>query len=307
GSSGRIFPVEMKAAPLLRAWLAHLKAHHVQFFYRHQITQLQENTLTIQSLAEQTTVQHSYDAIILACGAISWPQLGSDGQWQAWFNADDLQPFYASNVGIECAWSAFLTPYFGQALKRVTAWVNDGQTVHGDIVISHYGLESGLIYKLNTDLRQQFQQLGTMNLMLDLLPDETLAHIQQQLQQKNKQSLNSKLKRLGLDVVKIALLRECTDKNRWQDAQYMAQHIKQCTVIAHDFRPIQEAISCAGGVKRNALHDDGFQLKANPKVYCCGEMLDWDAPTGGYLLTACFATGRAVGEQIQTNLGLTKK
>lgn len=310
GSSGRIFPKEMKASPLLRAWLAKLKSAGVEFFYRHRCEHIQGNQATFCHLAfkQETTFSQSFDAIVLACGAVSWAKLGSDGKWQAWLNPDDITPFYASNAGIQRTWSPFLHEYFGQALKRVNAVVHfnhDKIQAHGDIVLSHYGMESGVIYKLNSALRQQKQSTGEMVLTLDLLPDIALDTLKTTLSQKNKQSMSNRLRKLGLDSIKIAVLRECTAKQVWASAEHLAQAIKQLQIPFDDFRPIDEAISCGGGVKQSAL--SGFQLKSNPAVFCCGEMLDWDAPTGGYLLTACFATGKAVGEQLVKVLDLKEK
>ena len=175
GSSGRVFPIEMKAAPLLRAWLKRLQQQGVQFHYRHQCLELNAATLTVKDLvSEQVAVQH-FDAIVLACGALSWSKLGSDGAWQQWLAKDEIEAFQASNAGVEHQWSTFMQPVFGQPLKRVEAWVGDQAKTMGDIVISHYGLESGLIYKQGRALREQVKNGQTMQLYLDLLPDQTIA------------------------------------------------------------------------------------------------------------------------------------
>ncbi|MEG2271586.1 MAG: TIGR03862 family flavoprotein [Acinetobacter sp.] len=295
GSSGRIFPVEMKAAPLLRAWLKRLVANGVQFHYRHRCVNLSGNQLTFEH--QQQLVTQSYDAIVLACGAVSWSQLGSDGEWQKWLLNDEIEPFQASNVGVLKSWSPFMQDCFGQPLKRVNAWVHADQPTHGDIVITHYGLESGVIYKLGRELRGLDKQNQKLQLNLDLIPDVSIEQLEQKLQGNKKQSLTNLWRKAGLDTVKINLLREMVDKNLWSDAEHMAQQIKQLTISLEGFRPIEEAISCAGGVKHEALSAQ-LQLHSNPYVFCCGEMLDWDAPTGGYLLTACFATGRAAGRGV---------
>ena len=319
GSSGRIFPKEMKAAPLLRAWLTRLNAAQVKFHYRHQVLDLHAQQLTVQKLAlskgrAEDVVpeieQLEFDAIILACGAVSWPQLGSDGAWQQWLASDELQPFQPSNVGVMYTWSDYMQPLFGQALKRVAAWVDGHAASTGDIVISHYGLESGLIYKQGRALRQQAatvvgdrggpvdQAASPMYLRLDLLPDVSEAQLIQKLQPQSKLSTAKLWRKAGLDPVKAAVLRELVDKALWHDAAALAQQIKQLKIKLTGFRPIEEAISCAGGVAQSALSSE-LQLKSNPALFCCGEMLDWDAPTGGYLLTACFATGRAAGASVQ--------
>ncbi|MBC9229833.1 TIGR03862 family flavoprotein [bacterium SPL81] len=292
GSSGRVFPIEMKAAPLLRAWLKRLADDGVKFHYRHRCINLSNNQLTIQNQNQQFNA--TYDAIILACGAVSWSQLGSDGAWQQWLSEHQIEPFQASNAGVLKAWSPFMQDCFGQPLKRVDAWVNVENKTHGDIVITHYGFESGVIYKLGRDLRDLNSQKQALTIHLDLLPDMTIEQLEKKLQANKKQSLTNVWRKAGLDSVKINLLREITDKNIWSDAKQMAQQIKQLNISLDGFRPIEEAISCAGGVKQIALSPQ-LQLRSNPYVFCCGEMLDWDAPTGGYLLTACFATGRAAG------------
>lgn len=299
GSSGRVFPIEMKAAPLLRAWLKRLADDGVKFHYRHRCIDLNNNQLTIQNQNQQFNA--TYDAIILACGAVSWSQLGSDGTWQQWLSEHQIEPFQASNAGVLKAWSPFMQDCFGQPLKRVDAWVNVENKTHGDIVITHYGFESGVIYKLGRDLRDLKSQKQALTIHLDLLPDMTIEQLEKKLQANKKQSLTNVWRKAGLDSVKINLLREITDKNIWSDAKQMAQQIKQFNISLDGFRPIEEAISCAGGVKQIALSPQ-LQLRSNPYVFCCGEMLDWDAPTGGYLLTACFATGRAAGAGVHQYL-----
>ena len=294
GSSGRIFPNEMKAAPLLRAWLKRLAEQGVQFHYRHQVTALQGQQLQVQRLLDEQTRTENFDAVVLACGAVSWPQLGSDGAWQAWLNPAALCDFEASNAGVVRTWSNFMQPVFGQPLKRVKAWVTDNDASVGDIVISHYGLESGLIYKHGRALRAQRQAQQPMQLYLDLLPELSVAELSAKLQPSKKQSLSNVWRKAGLDSAKAALIREIVPKAVWNDSALLAVNVKKLPVELEGFRPIEEAISCAGGVKQSHLTEQ-LQLKAQPAVFCCGEMLNWDAPTGGYLLTACFATGRAAG------------
>ena len=301
GSSGRVFPIEMKAAPLLRAWLKRLSFDGVQFHYRHQVLDLQSNQLTIQNLVDESSQVLGFDAIIMACGAVSWSRLGSDGAWQKWLQPESIEAFQASNAGVERVWSKFMQPVFGQPLKRVNAWVDQAEPTQGDIIISHYGLESGLIYKQGRALRQQVKSAQLMQLTLDLLPDQSVEQLAKKLQPSKKQSLTNVWRKAGLDVAKAALVRELVDKSLWYEPALLAAKIKHLDIQLDGFRPIDEAISCAGGVKRSVLND-GLQLKSNPAVFVCGEMLDWDAPTGGYLLTACLATGRAAGEGVQNYL-----
>ena len=301
GSSGRVFPTEMKAAPLLRAWLKRLTEQNVQFHYRHQILDLSQNQIQIHDLKNNHQKSETFDAIVLACGALSWSQLGSDGRWRNWMNANEIEPFQASNAGVEYPWSTFMQPVFGQPLKRVAAWVEGDEKTMGDIVISHYGLESGLIYKHGRGLREQVKHGQKMQLSLDLFPDQTVEQLTSKLKPSKKQSLSNVWRKAGLDGAKAALVRELIAKPIWQDAVALAQQMKQLHIPLTGFRPIEEAISCAGGVKKDALTAQ-LQLKSNPHVFMCGEMLDWDAPTGGYLLTACFATGRAAGQGVHQYL-----
>ncbi|WP_336175136.1 TIGR03862 family flavoprotein [Acinetobacter ursingii] len=301
GSSGRIFPNEMKAAPLLRAWLKRLHEREVKFHYRHQVLAIQNQSLTVLDLVQQQQNHITADAIVMACGAVSWPQLGSDGKWQNWLDASIIQPFIASNVGVLVNWSSYLQPIFGQPLKRIQAWVQGQTPQFGEMVISHYGLEGGLVYRCNRDLREAMQTQGPAILYLDLLPDLSQEQILQKLQQGKKQSLNTLWQKIGLDKTKIALIRDVVSKNDWNDAIKMAQHIKQIAVQIQGFRPIEEAISCAGGIRLDALNKH-LMLKNSPYIFACGEMLDWDAPTGGYLLNACLATGRTAAQGVHAQL-----
>lgn len=306
GSSGRIFPIEMKAAPLLRAWLKRLAQHGTVFHYRHQVLKLQQQSLQLKDLVQDSVRIEAFDAIVLACGAVSWSQLGSDGAWQQWLDSQEIEPFQASNAGVEIAWSQFMQPVFGQPLKRVEAWVGNGVKSTGDIVISHYGLESGLIYKQGRALRQLLKQQQPMALYLDLLPDQTVQQLASKLQPSKKQSLSNVWRKAGLDSAKANLVWELTDKTLWTQPEALALQIKALKILLTGFRPIEEAISCAGGIKQTALTAH-LQLKSSPAIFCAGEMLDWDAPTGGYLLTACFATGRAAGEGVHQFLQLSAR
>lgn len=294
GSSGRIFPQEMKAAPLLRAWLKRLVANNVHFHYRHQIKSLHGHTLEVLDIQNNVLRSERFDAIVLACGAVSWSQLGSDGAWQSWLKPELITPFQASNAGVERTWSAFMQPVFGQPLKRVAAWVGTESAHIGDIVISHYGLESGLIYKQGRALRALQAQKQAMILNLDLLPEISEQELVQKLKVTKKQSLSNVWRKLGLDTAKANLIREVLPKALWTQPEALASHIKHLQLELSGFRPIEEAISCAGGIQRSAFNEQ-LGLVEQPYVFACGEMLDWDAPTGGYLLTACFATGRVAG------------
>lgn len=301
GSSGRIFPVEMKAAPMLRAWLKYLLEQQIQFHYRHQVIDLKHQQLKMIDLKSNQIYEQKFDAIILACGAVSWSRLGSDGAWQKWLSSSEIETFQPSNAGVVYPWSDYMQSVLGQPLKRVDAWVEPSVKTQGDIVITQYGLESGLIYKQGRSLRQLIHQSQPLVMYLDLLPDQTAPQLVQKLQPSKKQSTANIWRKAGLDTAKSSLLRELVDKALWSDPERLAQQIKHLKIELLGFRPIEEAISCAGGVKEQALTQD-LQLKSLASVFCCGEMLDWDAPTGGYLLTACFATGRAAGEGVHQYL-----
>ena len=301
GTSGRIFPVEMKAAPLLRAWLKRLTDSGVKFHYRSQVIAQNKQTLSIKKLLTQEELHEKFDAVILACGAVSWPQLGSDGTWQTWLKPNEIEPFQASNAGVEREWSRFMQPVFGQPLKRVAASVAGSHPSVGDIVITQYGLESGLIYKHGRALREQIKQERPAVLTLDLMPHLTHEELVQKLQMGKKQTLNNVWRKAGLDTAKAHLIRELVEKELWNEPVVLAKKIKHLEISLTGFRPIAEAISCAGGVKRQVLHPE-LNLKSQPYLFVCGEMLDWDAPTGGYLLTACFATGRAAGAGVHKYL-----
>lgn len=302
GSSGRIFPVEMKAAPLLRAWLNRLKAMGVQFFYRHCWTGWQGQQLEFLHQEQVITVEAK--AVILATGGGSWARLGSDAAWIPVLQAQDVDivPLQPSNVGVQVNWSDFMQPLAGQPLKRIKAWVTpdtnaDGKVYQGEAVISHYGLEGGLIYRLGRELRQQLEQSQPALIYLDLVPDVSQTLLAQKLKPMAKQSLNNIWRKAGLDQAKAALLRETLPKADWQNPQQVAAMAKCLPIQVQGFRPIDEAISTAGGVSLAAL-DNQLMLRRKTGIFCCGEMLDWDAPTGGYLLTACFATGRQAAQGV---------
>lgn len=301
GSSGRVFPQDMKAAPLLRAWLQRLREQGVRMHPRHRwLGWRDDGALHIQHQGEDIFIQPS--ACVLALGGASWQRLGSDGAWVPWLRArhvavNDMQP---SNCGFVCEWSAALRAQHAGAPLHTCGFslANNTQVqpLRGEAIITDYGIEGSAIYALSAWLRTELLQQGRAELLLDLLPDTPLAKVQQLLQQprgKNSQS-NFLRKQLKLSSLKIALLRELTAQAVWQHPAQLAQAIKALPLPLTSMRPIDEAISCAGGVTREALSEQ-LMLKALPGVFCAGEMLDWEAPTGGYLLTACFATGRRAG------------
>ena len=298
GSSGRVFPTDMKAAPLLRVWLKRLRGAGVQLHTRHRWTGWnKDGQLLFDSPTGQITL-HA-DATLLGLGGGSWARLGSDGNWVGLLRQQgvlirDLQP---ANCGFIAAWSLHLQQRCaGLPLKSISASVmtEHGQLIkrRGECIVTQRGLEGSLIYALSAPLRELIHRHGHAELTLDLAPDRSLEQLTTLLAQPRKgQTLSSLLrKRAGLDPLKIALLHECLSKQQLADAEQLAAGIKQLGIRLQDTCPLDEAISSAGGGTRQAL-DQNLMLKALPGVFCAGEMLDWEAPTGGYLLTACFASG----------------
>lgn len=304
GSSGRVFPSDMKAAPLLRAWLHRLRSQGVSLQMRQRWQGWQGQDLVFATPSGFRLVKAR--AVILALGGASWPQLGSNAAWLPTLQARGipLQPFKPANCGFECDWSEFFQQrYAAQPLKTVKLTVIDlaGQNHSqlGELMISDYGLEGSLIYALSAFLREQILHRGTATIELDLLPDWPLEKILHRLSKpRGKQSLSSYLRKtLSVEGVKLALLREVLAPDQLAQPLLLAQALKALPLQLRATRPIAEAISSAGGVCFDAL-DSGLMLKQLPGVFCAGEMLDWEAPTGGYLLTACFATGRVAGQGV---------
>lgn len=303
GSSGRVFPADMKAAPLLRAWLHRLREAGVRFHMRHRWQGWEaDGQLRFATPAGDVTASSS--ALILALGGGSWARLGSDGAWMPLL-ADRgiaLAPLQPSNCGFEVDWSEhFRSRAAGEPLKTIaaTAILNDGTPLRrqGECIITEHGMEGGVVYALSAPLRDAIGPGSPATLYLDLLPDWTPARVLSELQHpRGARSMSSHLQsRLKLKGAKAALLRECTNADDYQDMHKLAQAIKALPIKLRAARPIDEAISSAGGVAFPALQDD-LMLRRLPGVFCAGEMLDWEAPTGGYLLTACFASGRVAAQ-----------
>jgi len=299
GSSGRVFPRDMKAAPLLRAWLQRLRSMGVSFHMRHRwMGWTSGGALCFDTPSGEVLLQP--DVLVLALGGASWSRLGSDGAW-----VDELQqrgvavaPLRPSNCGFELAWSEhFATRHAGQALKSVALalpGINWRQV--GEFVVTRYGIEGSLVYAASAPLREAIDAHGQATLHLDLLPARSLDWVRAELAHpRGSRSLSTHLKsRLSLSGVKAALLYEVADKATRVDASRLAMLIKSLPLTLSAARPIDEAISSAGGVRFEAL-DDQLMLRDLPGVFCAGEMLDWEAPTGGYLLTASMASGRLAG------------
>ncbi|NUU04463.1 TIGR03862 family flavoprotein [Herbaspirillum robiniae] len=302
GTSGRVFPREMKAAPLLRAWLHRLRESGVRFHMRHRwLGWNQDGTLQLSS--PEGDVSAPADAVVLALGGASWPRLGSDGAWTRILQDKQVgvAPLQPANCGFDLAWSEhFRERFAGEPVKPVVASValpsGGMHNRRGEFVVTADGIEGSLVYALSAGLREAIAADGSARLYLDLLPDWTLEKVQSELAHpRGARSMSSHLQsRLHLKGVKAGLLREIVSKEDFADAGKLARAIKALPLTLLRARPIAEAISSAGGVSFEAL-DDALMLRALPGVFCAGEMLDWEAPTGGYLLTACFATGRAAG------------
>ncbi len=306
GTSGRIFPIEMKAAPLLRRWLSSLKKRGVSVHCNHYWQGFTaDRSLRFSTINGEKLI--APDATVLALGGASWPKLGSDGAWVNILASMDvnINPLLPSNCGFKATWSNYLHPYFGKPLKNVSAWVqSDYAKQHkssAEAILTTYGIEGGLVYALSRPLREQILTDGTTTLYLDLLPNVSKAKLVSLLTPSHKQSINNTWRKAGLDDVKAALIRELLPKEKWSDSTRVATIIKQCPIKLSGMQPIEEAISTAGGVTRETLTDD-LMIHNVPNVYCAGEMLDWDAPTGGYLLTAAFASGRFAAHGVLKNL-----
>ncbi|QJQ03299.1 TIGR03862 family flavoprotein [Herbaspirillum rubrisubalbicans] len=300
GSSGRVFPREMKAAPLLRAWLHRLRQAGVQFHMRHRWLGWQEDG-ALRLAHPEGEIAVRPDAVVLALGGGSWPRLGSDGSWVPLLQARQVEvaPLLPSNCGFELDWSAhFRERFAGEPVKPVvasTAQASGGvQNRRGEFIVTAEGIEGSLVYAMSAALRDTIAAEGSARLYLDLLPDWPLEKVEAELAHpRGARSLSSHLQsRLHLKGVKAGLLRELLSKEDFADMGKLARAIKALPLTVWRTRPLAEAISSAGGVSFEAL-DDALMLRALPGVFCAGEMLDWEAPTGGYLLTACFATGRA--------------
>jgi len=297
GSSGRVFPTDMKAAPLLRAWLHRLRALGVRLHMRHRWLGWDESG-GLRFDTPQGEIAMEARATVLALGGASWPRLGSDGAWWPWLQARgvELAPLRPSNCGFDVGWSEhFRSRHAGEPLKSVAISV-EGRRQVGECIVTDGGIEGSLVYATSAALRECIVRDGAATFELDLLPHRSLEWVTRELAHpRGPRSLSTHLKtRLHLSGVKAGLLWERVPKDVQADPARFAATIKALPIRVSAPRPIAEAISSAGGVRFEAL-DDGLMLHALPGVFCAGEMLDWEAPTGGYLLTACFATGRAAG------------
>ena len=288
GSTGRVFPTGMKASPMLRAWIARLESLGVTLRTRWRWQGFDGAALVFDTPEGRATLRP--DVTVLALGGASWPRLGSDAAWTAWLETRGvtITPFQPANMGFQINWSAHMTPHLGQPVKGV-ALITPGARSRGEFVLSERGLEGGGIYQIAAQLRRGAP------LHLDLAPDLDEAALAQRLAAiSNKQSLSNRLRRAAkLDPVKLALAMEW-GRPLPSDPRALAATLKSLPVPLGAPRPLAEAISSAGGISWDSLSKD-LELRAQPSMFAAGEMLDWEAPTGGYLLTACLASGRHAG------------
>ncbi len=320
GSSGRVFPSDLKAAPLLRGWLHRLREQGVRFHMRHRWLGW-DDASALRFATPQGQLGVQADAVLLALGGASWSRLGSDGAWvplllQRGVDVAALQPsncgFDVARVGhggaLEPGWSEhFRTRFAGQPLKNMalTFSADSGDEFHqaGEFIVTDGGVEGSLIYAASGGLRDAITAHGQIQIQIDLLPQRDPAFVATEVARpRGSRSLSTHLKsRLGIDGVKAALLHELLSREAMADPARLAASIKALPLTLVSARPIDEAISSAGGVRFEGL-DMGLMLTALPGVFCAGEMLDWEAPTGGYLLTACFASGVAAAKGVLRHL-----
>ena len=312
GSSGRVFPLDRKAAPLLRGWVRRLKDQGVRFHVQHRWQGWDaDGALRFDTPVGEQRLQAR--ACVLALGGGSWPQLGSDGAWVPVLAARGIEvvPLQPANCGFDGGWSEHFTQrHAGAPIKPVVAhWRDADGTEHslqGECVATATGIEGSLVYALSATLRDAVERDGSTVLWLDLVPGRALERLQRELgRPRGGRSLSEHLRRqAGIDGVKAALLREILDATALADMDQVAATLKRLPLRLLRARPLAEAISSAGGVRLEAL-GSGLMASAAPGVFCAGEMLDWEAPTGGYLLTACFASGLRAGRAAAAWLSAT--
>ncbi|MGV8937858.1 MAG: TIGR03862 family flavoprotein [Allorhizobium sp.] len=308
GSSGRVFPTAMKASPLLRAWLKQLMAQGVTILTRHRWTGFSGHGLAIQTPDGARTI--TPDATLLALGGASWPKLGSDAAWTGWLRQKGVvvHDFRPANCGFDLSWSeTFRTRFAGHPLKSVVAR-SDAGSIPGEFVICESGIEGSLVYAHAAALRDRLERDGSAMLTLDLTPGRTIERLARDLaRQDAKASFSNRLRKgAGIDGVKAALLREIRPDLPAATPEAIATAIKSLELPVLRPRPIAEAISSAGGIAWESV-DANSMLTAVPGLFVAGEMLDWEAPTGGYLLTACVALGRAAAQGMDNWLTREKR
>lgn len=297
GTSGRVFPTVMKASPLLRAWLARLETQGVTIRTRHRWTGFSGERLVFATPEGEVAVER--DAVLLALGGASWPRLGSDAAWVPALAARgvEIAPFRPANCGFDVDWSdIFRQRFAGEAVKS-TVTISPAGAFQGEFVITKHGIEGSVIYAHSAALRDRLEQAGGASLAVDLAPGRTVERLSRDLAKLGRKEsfANRMRKAAGLSAVKVGLLRDIFPDIAAMPDDFVAARIKHAEIPLVRPRPIAEAISAAGGVAWSGV-DGNHMLKSIPGVFVAGEMLDWEAPTGGYLLTACFATGKAAAK-----------
>jgi uncharacterized flavoprotein (TIGR03862 family) len=305
GTSGKVFPKEMKASPLLRAWLKRLQNSGVNFHLRHNWMGWQNDSLIFDSPNGEIKIKP--DATILALGGASWPKLGSRGEWASWLEQAGVkvEAFRPSNCGFVVNWSNhFSEKFHGHPIKSVVLSFEDFKQ-QGEFIVTKTGVEGSLIYAASAKLRNALATKGSAALLLDLAPDSSQEKLIHALSKpRGSRSMTSHIeKTIGFKGVKIGLLYEFVSREDFANSEKLAGAIKALPIPLVATAPIEKAISSAGGINFDEL-DSNLMLKKMPGVFCAGEMLDWEAPTGGYLLTACFATGRGAGRGVLEWLSL---
>ena len=311
GTSGRVFPVGMKASPLLRAWLPRLSESGVTFHLRHKWTgnvAAQDGAWQIRFESTDGATFVQAGAVLLALGGGSWSRLGSDGAWVPWLERAGarVEPLKPSNCGFDVDWSPHFRERFdGHPIKSVVLSFGAFRQ-QGEFIVTNEGVEGSLIYAASAWLRDEIDARGKAVMLLDLAPDRSDEWLVEKLSKpRGSRTMASHLeKTLGLKGVKVGLLHEFVTKEDFRSAERLAHFIKNLPVPLIATRPLDEAISSAGGVTFESL-DEHLMLRSMPGIFCAGEMLDWEAPTGGYLLTACFASGHAAGHGILKWIGIS--
>lgn len=296
GSSGRVFPRAMKASPLLRAWLSRLAALGVSLRPRHEWLGWDEDGAALRFRAPGGAAPFRPAAVVLALGGASWPRLGSDGAWPALLPEVEVSPFRPANCGFRCVWSdTFRQRFEGAPLKRI-ALEFGGRRQWGEAVVAATGIEGGAVYAVSAPLRDAIAAEGAATALLDLRPDLDADALARRLDgPRGSVSLSNHLRRAGLPPVAVGLVQEAL--HRGDPAPPLSRLVKALPLRLTATEPIAGAISSAGGLRWGEL-DARFMLRARPGVFAAGEMLDWEAPTGGYLLQACFSTGAAAGRGV---------
>ena len=313
GTSGRVFPKDMKAAPLLRAWLHRLRQAGVRFHMRHRWlgwADAQAAATALRFASPDGEAAASFDAVVLALGGASWSRLGSDGAWVPWVagRGVGVAPLVPANCGFDLGWTPhFAERFAGMPFKSVAIAFSDGHgrsfARKGEFVATATGIEGSLIYAASALLRDEIAERGSATLMLDLLPDRSAEQVRAAvLHPRGARSLASHLKsRLGIEGIKAGVLHEVLGRDEMHAPAKLAQTLKAVPLRLKAARPVDEAISSGGGVRFDAL-DDQLMAVALPGVFFAGEMLDWEAPTGGYLLTASMASGAAAARGVLARL-----